>query len=395
MNIPACMNDDSGQSRREASRLAQSKIKSQKSKIGTSLMVVSVAITCLLLGSMAACGQTNITEDFEGYAVGHRQYLDPTTVNGSGWSRDSADDPDPEIAKADWDVHCCSGSLTVDEDDTFDGSDKFLALRRSHETSTNDPTAAGPPHRSDDNTDFVFPLLVEGSIRFQLNPANHTWDEFRMALHDSASGKKALQIVYSGNYAHNRLGSHGDLSDFFVRDGAGKLLASDIQPPFIAAFSDDAHDRWYEIVITFHQGGTFDFEISDIGPTMPFSRTSGIPARGVLANVTGVSSGVLGVDTMRLQVYAGNGAPEQPTMIDNLIITRSPGTTVAGAEAGTGMEILIPTEVAGIYQLEVTEDLTTGNWSAHGPHILGDGTTKSALGSTLGAANRSFRIVVF
>ncbi len=364
-------------------------------------MVVAVA-TSLLRGPTGAGGQTNIVEDFESYSVGNLEYLDPTTVAGSGWSRDNADNPDPEIAKADWDVHCCSGSLTLDEDDTFDGSDKFLVLRRSHDSYTNAPSGPGPPARSDDNTDFVFPVLVEGSIRFQLNPANNTFDEFRMALHDSASGKKALQIIYSGNSAHNQFASTGDVSDFFVRDAAGNLLASDIQPGSIG--SADAHDRWYEIVITFHQGGTFDFEISDIGPTMPFSLTSNVMARGVLTSVTGVASGVLGVDTMRLQVFAGFGQrhvdgvarmPQQLTMLDNLIITRNPGTAVAGAEAGTGMEFLFPTDVAGIYQPEATEDLTTGTWSAHGPLILGDGATKSAFGSTLGAANRSFRIVVF
>ena len=365
MTRPACLNEFSRRSRvvchsnGKELRLQLPTIKNQKSKIKNDLASV-VAVSCVVLGPMAACGQTNIIEDFEGYPVGSLQYLDPTTVNDSGWSRDG-------VGAADWDVHCCSGSLTVDEDDTFDGSDKFLVLRRAESSSA----ISGLPSRSDENTDFVFPVLVEGSIRFQLNPGNNTWDEFRMALHDSASGKKALMIVYSGNFAHNGAASTGDLSDFYVRDGAGNLLASDIQPG--ALFDPAAYDRWYEIVITFNPGATFDLEISDIGPTLPVSLTSDVVARGVLTNLTGVSSGVLGVDTLRLQIFAGLGEPEQPTMIDNLIITRNPGAPVAGAETGTGMELQFPSTAFSIYQPEVTEDLTSGGWSAHGPQIMGDG----------------------
>ena len=66
-----------------------------------------------------------------------------------------------------------------------------------------------------------------------------------------------------------------------------------------------------------------------------------------------------------------------------------------GAGTGTAMEILYSTEAFSIYQPQFTDDLRSGIWSDLGPQILGDGATQSALGSTLGAPNRGFRVVVF
>ena len=82
-------------------------------------------------------------------------------------------------------------------------------------------------------------------------------------------------------------------------------------------------------------------------------------------------------------------------MIDNLTITRVEGATVAGTEIGTGLELPYSTQSPSIYQPQVTDDLTTGNWSAQGPLVLGDGTTQSALAPTSGADFRAYRIVVF
>ena len=95
-------------------------------------IVAAILSTFCFLGLGSAHAQTNILEDFESYNVASGQYLDPASVAGSGWSRTGADHPDPQIAKADYDVHCCSGNLPPPYwNDTFDGSDKFLVLRRS------------------------------------------------------------------------------------------------------------------------------------------------------------------------------------------------------------------------------------------------------------------------
>jgi hypothetical protein len=82
-------------------------------------------------------------------------------------------------------------------------------------------------------------------------------------------------------------------------------------------------------------------------------------------------------------------------MIDNIFIIRNEGSAVGGSEIGTGMDMVYQTAAPAVYQLQATEDLTSGIWIASGPLVLGDGTAKSALGSTLGAAHRSFRVVVF
>ena len=80
-------------------------------------------MSCSVLGPMTTCGQTTILENFDGVAVANQDYLDPTTVVGSGWTRKG-------VGAADWDVHCCSRTLADPsrEDNTFDDSDKFLVL---------------------------------------------------------------------------------------------------------------------------------------------------------------------------------------------------------------------------------------------------------------------------
>jgi len=88
-----------------------------------------------------------------------------------------------------------------------------------------------------------------------------------------------------------------------------------------------------------HKGGTFDLEIIDIGPTAPSSITSNQVARGTLASVSNITAGVLGIDTFRLESGTGNGGGAQPTMIDNLTITRTEGLAVVGTETGTGLEM--------------------------------------------------------
>ncbi len=327
-------------------------------------------------GITIASGQSNVVEDFESYTVLNQTWLDPTTVPDSGWTRSGVGD-------ADWEVRCCSGSLiytsgSSQEDDAFDtNSVKFLVLRRSN---------VNVPYRSDEDTEFTFPVLVEGTLRFQLNPAGTSSDPFKLALRDSGSDKNVMQMVYTED-RWPMINS----GDFRVQDSVGNLLISDVQ----LDGQPDSYDRWYDIIFTMHKGGVFDLEIIDIGPTEPTSKTSNDMARGVLASVSNQTAGVLGIDTFRLESGAGGGGGEQPTMIDNLTITRVEGATVAGTETGTGLELPYSTQSLSIYQPQVTEDLTTGIWTAQRSPILGDGTTKSALVPTSGADFRAIRIVVF
>ena len=337
----------------------------------------SLSILCFL-GITSANGQTNVLEDFESYSVGNGAYLDPTTVPGSGWTRGG-------VGAADWEVHCCSGSLADPsrEDDAYDDSDKFLVLRRSNPNT---------PDRSDESTEFKFPVLVEGTLRFQLNPANGTGDPFRLALYDSGSGKFAMQMVYSESrmFFPDRSRKNNS-ADFRVFDHPGNLIVSEIQ----ADGEPDAFDRWYDVIFTMNRGGTFDLEIIDIGPTKPASWTSGQAARGVLASVSNNTAGVLGIDTFHLERGPGGGGGEKPSMIDNIEITRVEGATVAGMEIGTGMNAVYPATAAAIYQSQVTEDLTSGIWTAQGPLVLGDGLTTSAPAPTSGSAFRAYRVVAF
>jgi len=349
-------------------------IKNQKSKI-KNLLVLSMLC---IFGITSASGQSNVLEDFENYIVPAQGYLDPTTVPGSGWTREGA-------GAADWEVHCCSpGDFAFPnrENDTFDtNSTQFLVLRRAN---PNPP--GGTPPRSDENTDFTFPVLVEGTLRFQLNPAATSSDPFKLALRDSGSGKNVMQMVYTED-RWPMINS----GDFRVQDSVGNLLISDVQ----LDGQPDSYDRWYDIIFTMHKGGVFDLEIIDIGPTEPSSITSNQVARGVLASVSNITAGVLGIDTFRLEPGTGGGGGEFPTMVDNLTITRVEGATVAGTETGTGLELPYSTQSLSIYQPQVTEDLTTGIWTAHGPPVLGDGATKSALVPTSGADFRAYRFLVF
>ncbi len=344
-----------------------------------------VSTILCLCGIVSANAQTNVIEDFESYSVANNGYVDPTLIPDSGWTRTG-------IGVADWEVHCCSGTLgfPTREDNTLDGSDKFLVLRRSNPGSS--PPGGGPPARGDDITEFKFPVLVEGTLRFQLNPANTSADPFRLALYDSGTGKFAMQMVYTeSRWFHPDGTKKINSADFRVFDHPGNPIVSEIQPDG----EPDAFDRWYDITFTMNRGGTFDLEIVDMGPTAPTSMTSGQPARGVLASVSNQTAGVLGVDTFHLERNSGGGGGEKPTMIDNIEITRVEAITVVGTDVGTGMDVEYPTTASAIYQPQVTDDLVSGVWTALGPLVLDDGSTQSALSATRGAAGRSYRVVVF
>jgi len=360
------------------------------SKTKNILIVFAVLSIVCFSGITSASGQTNVIEDFESYTVANQTWLDPTTVPGSGWTRSGVGD-------ADWEVRCCSGTLIYTpndptlEDDAIDtNSLKFLVLRRSNQNT---------PARSDEITEYKFPVLVDGTFRMQINPKNGSGDPLKMALVDSGSGKTAMYMTYTeSRWPHPAPPPNfkDNSADFRVFDQPGNLILSEIQ----LDGTPDSFDRWYDFIFTMHAGGTFDLEIIDIGPTEPTSVTSTQVARGVLGSVSNIPAGVLGIDTFRLEQGPGLGGGEKPTMIDNIIISRSEGSVVPSPDVGTGFEIPYATvlpedDPMAIYQPQVSDDLTSGIWTSHGPLVLGDGATQSALLPTFGADSRAYRIVVF
>ncbi len=210
-----------------------------------------------IIGPITALGQTTVTEDFEGFTV--PVVLDPTTVGGSGWTRGGVD-------PSDWDVICCNGDI-ASLDKTFDGSQQFLALRRS---------TGNPPSASDENTDFAIPTIVEGSVSLEMNPAFSGSSGFRMSLHDSGSGSNAMEIV------HTELGwPIINSGDFRVHDENGAVLAEGTTPN--DPNGENQINRWFRILVTLHGNGTYDVHVFDIGPAVSSTGATlplGDPARG-------------------------------------------------------------------------------------------------------------------
>ncbi len=324
----------------------------------------------LIIGPITALGQTTVIKDFESYSAS--PLADPTTVGGSGWSREG-------IGVPDWEVVCCDATFdSVDR--TFDGSQQFLALRRSN---------GNPPAASDENTDFAIPTLVQGSVSLEMNPASPSGAGFRMSLHDSGSGINAMEIIHTGS-GWPIINS----GDFRVRNEFGQVLAEGTIPN--DPNGENEVNRWFRILVTLHGDGTYDVNIFDIGPAF-HSRGAilplGDPARGLVLTLTGANLPVASVDTFRLTPGSGNGGGNQPTMIDN-IIARDFFGTVDVDEIKTGAEISFPTQAGRVYQPQFSDDGST--WSDLGALVLGDGTTQSVVASTTGApANRTYRVLEF
>ena len=326
----------------------------------------------LLIGPVTALGQTTVIEDFEGFTV--PVVLDPSTVDGSGWTRGGAD-------SSDWDVICCDGDFAT-LDGTFDGSEQFLALRRSN---------TNPPGASNENTDFALPTIVEGSVSLEVNPASPGGAGFRMSLHDSGTGSRAMEIIHteSGWPVINS-------GDFRVFNEFGAVLAEGTTPN--DPNGENAMNRWFRILVTLNGNGTYDVNIFDIGPaknsvgaTLPL----GDPARGLVLTLTGASLPVASVDSFRLSPGSTNGGGLQPTLIDN-IVARDFFATVGVEEIKAGAEISFPVEAGSVYQPQFSDD--GGTWSDLGELVLGfaPSTMQSVVASTIGApAHRTYRVLEF
>jgi len=344
---------------------------------------------CLLAGSLPALGQTTVVETFESYSASADSVLDPTTVGGSGWTRDQASNTNALVAKEDWSVTCCTGEAIFRFilDETFDGSSKFLSLRRS-------TSASSLPESSDENTDFAIPTMSEGYVSLEMNPAAVSGDGFRMALRDSGSGSNAMEIVHT-EQGWPVINS----GDFRVLDENGATLAEGTIPNDPDTDNPTAVHRWFKILVVLHGNGTYDVNVFDIGPT--FRTQTGVqgygdPARGLVLSLIGASLPVPSVDTFRLTPGSTNGGGQEPTLIDNIIASDSAGASLEIGEFKTGDEISFPTQAGKVYLAEFSDDAPTGTWSQVGLLILGDGTTQSAVASTAGApSNRTYRVLEF
>ena len=334
-------------------------------------MLTGVLTAGIAAGPWVAFAQTTVIEDFEGYNV-TAVVLDPTTVPGSGWTRDG-------VLASDWDVICCSGDF-ANLSETFDGSPQFLALRRS---------SGNPPTFSDENTDFAIPTIVKGFVSLELNPRSAGGQVFRMALHDSGSGSNAVEIIYTES------GFPVKSSGFFrVLDATGATLAESTGP-----FQVDGRfswDRWFKILVTLHGNGTFDLNIFDIGPTsIQCGDCINDPARGNVLTLTGVNLPVPSIDTFCLPPGTTNRDGVQPTVIDNIIASDFLGRPIDVAELKTGAELSFSTQTGKVYQAQFS-DPPSGPWTGFGALVSGDGATKSVVTSTTGApANREYRVVEF
>jgi len=315
-----------------------------------------------------------VVEDFEGFTVANGSYLDPTTVPGSGWSRnDLGSGPDYEVA-------CCSGTGGIPNDNTFDGSSKHLRLRRANNT---------PRFESHLQTDFALATMSEGTITFEVNPSGTGGGAgaFVGGVFDSATGSYKAQVRFR-EVSNNS----GDFEVFGSSIGGTPLAVSSGPDGYPASF-----DRWFRVAFTVYSNGTFDVCIDDIGPTSP-SSSSGGAARGNILNYIGGAGVAISVDTLRLDAAAGNGGlnDAQPTMIDNItqdVIGGGGGTPVPGAANHSAKTITFPAESGKDFQPQFCDDLTSGVWTDLGNVVNGSGSPEMVFFATTGPVFRAYRVV--
>jgi hypothetical protein len=319
---------------------------------------------CVVLGLPAApasagVGCATVIEDFESYTVADGEYLDPTSVVGSGWS----DDDFAGLAAPDWEVACCSGTTNLPHDYTFDGSDKHLRLRTIGQATL--------------NTDFKLAQMTAGTVAFEVNPSGvgDGGDAFHGGLFDAVGGEYKVRVGFLEFFG---------TGTFQVRDGVGTILAQ--------GFGHEA-DRWFRVSITTFTNGTFDVNIDDIGPTS--TSVSGDPAQGSVIAYSG-SNDVQIVDVLRLNGGSNGGNNDfRPTMIDNIaqcVDVAAPTQPIAGVAILPAKKITFPTLAEVPYQPQFIDNLLLANWANLGGGIFGDGTTNCVFDSTSGTTTRAYRV---
>lgn len=333
-------------------------------------------VTCPAFAGVAVVC-TNIIEDFESYTVADGEYLDPTTVLNSDWSRsDLGNGPDYEVT-------CCSPGIAI-QDDTFDGSAKHLRLRRANNTSISTTVL---------NSDFALTPMSDGTVSFEINPSSTGGAAFRGGLYDSVTGFFKVQVVFKELTANS--------GDFEIHGPSIGVLANSMSPDGFP----DSFDRWFRVAITTHSNGTFDVIIDDIGETSALQgghASDPNPRGNILTfigdDLNGGSNSISNVDSFRLGQGAGNGGNNdfQPTMIDNIaqcVVVGSEAVPVVGTEVQPAKKITYGTDTGTTYQAQFTDDLLLNSWNNLGAEVIGDGATNCVFESLQGKTNRAFRVI--
>ena len=230
-----------------------------------------------------------VIEDFESYEVGNGSYLDPTTVPDSLWTRTDAN------IGPDWEVTCCSPGISV-SDDTFDGSAKHLRLRRASDTGID---------RGQLDTDLEFASMSQGSISFQLNPAERDYFStetlaFHASLVDSVTGRSLVRVQYTERFGDN----NGQFDVFSFTSSNASVTTG----PFGIPSGSDNLDRWYKVTMTILSNGFWNVRLEDIGQTSPDPVSQTPFGTGEFLNFNvAANTPVTVVDTFRLDLFSGNG----------------------------------------------------------------------------------------
>ncbi len=342
-------------------------------QIGMKLFLSSSVAALLAAGTLTAqAGGPVVIEDFESYNVTDGNYLDPTTVPGSNWTRTDAS------VGPDWEVACCSGAgNSLPPDYTLDGSDKALRLRR--DDPGGDPEAVL-------FTDLAFDPMSEGSISFEVNPSARSGVAFQAILYDSVT-KLPLARVRFGEIVPNVL----VLWEVFAFTRGNPIF---VYTDSVA----NTLDRWYRVTMTALAGTNLRVTIDDLGPTDPVSSSGGFALGELIETSWTNGSPVDIVDTLRLDMESGNGDSNdtQPTMIDNIaqeILVAAPPSPVSGLQMAGAVKVSFPTEAGKEYQPEFADDLNLNTWESMGPIMLGDGTTQCVFDGTAGVSDRAFRVL--
>ncbi len=339
--------------------------------------LISVATTATSQVGVVTEPCTNVIENFDGYTVLDGDFLDPTTVAGSGWTRnDIGQGPD-------WEVTCCSPGISI-TDDTLDGSPNHLRLRRSN---------SGGASESVLNTDLSLTPMLAGKVSFDVNPSSTGGNALWAGLYDSVTGYFKVQV---------------DFRELTANSGEFIVWGRSMGQPLVASVIPDGHpasfDRWYRVTFETFINGEFNVAIDDIGPTTPAS-VSGDPARGNVLDfvgneANGGSNSVSVVNRFRLGQGSGNGGSNdvQPTMIDNIaqcVVVEQPTGEVSGTEVIAAKKITYAAGVGSEYQPQFTdsEAILTDTWTDLGPVVTGTGATNIVFESLQGKSNRIFRVI--
>ena len=324
-------------------------------------------------------GAPVLLEDFESYNVANGEFLDPTTVPFSGWTRND------KGVGPDWEVSCCSPGIE-EPDDTFDGSAKHLRLRRDGDS--------GIP-KAKLKTDLGFAPMSQGSISFQFNPSERDYQSTEtIAFHASLVDSVTDLPLFRAQYNEILGNSNGQFQVFSFTSGSSSTIS--FQPSGL-----DNLDRWYEVSMTILSNGFWNLLVEDIGATSPDPVSDPPFGTGEILNyTTRANTPVTVVDTFRLDLFSGNGDSNanQPTMIDNImqdIVVAAPPAVVEGVEVKDAVKISYSTVSESLYQPQFSDDLSSpgDGWADLGIEVKGSAGTNCSGSVFDGVPDRAFRVL--